>query len=167
MGFVGYLGPWIDFELLGQLASTLPEFVFELVGPVDPSVATQAAVLARHPNVRLTGAIPEAEVPHALATFSVGLIPFLIGPYTRAVNPNKLYEYAAWNLPIVTTPFSPDVTQFRPEVDVCATTADFVHAVRDRANGLGGASTRWIAETHTWQAITERFAHLLERAIDE
>jgi teichuronic acid biosynthesis glycosyltransferase TuaH len=167
VGFVGYLGAWVDFDLLLALANALPDVVFELVGAIDPSVVPRAARLACLPNVRFRGPIPEADVPRALASFSVGLIPFVRGPYTRAVNPNKLYEYAAWNLPIVTTAFSPDVAQFGEHVDVCETTAAFVRAVSERAAGVGRRPTRWIAETHTWTAVAERFAELITRAADE
>ncbi|MGI9148511.1 MAG: glycosyltransferase [Chloroflexota bacterium] len=167
VGFVGYVGPWVDVDLLIALAIALPEVSFDLVGAIDPCVASQVARLAHQPNVRLSGPIPEAEVPHALARFSVGLIPFVKGPYTRAVNPNKLYEYAAWNLPIVSTAFSPDVAQFAKHVDVCETTQEFVQAVKERQAGSGRRSTRWIAETHTWSAVAERFAALITHAADE
>ena len=109
--------------------------------------------------------VPVEELPAVtLAGFSVGLIPFVKGPYTRAVNPNKLYEYAAVNLPIVTTAFSPDVIQFSPHVDVCESTVQFIQAVRERATGMSRRPTRWIAETHTWYAIAERFANLVTQA---
>ena len=120
--------------------------------------------LRRRPNVCIDGPIAEEAVPRTLARFSVGIIPFRLTPLTRAVNPNKLYEYAAFDLPIVATPFSPDLDQFSPSIDLCADPQAFIDTVRAHANrsGVGARSTRWIAESHTWDAIAHHFATLLE-----
>lgn len=161
IGFVGYLGPWVDIGLLAALADALPDRCIELIGPVDPEVRPALEGLQRRPNVRLRAPIAEADVPHAIASFSVGLIPFHKTALTAAVNPNKLYEYAAQDLPIVATDFSADLSPFREAVDICATADDFVRTVRARVERIGVRSTRWIAESHTWQAIAAEFERLL------
>jgi hypothetical protein len=97
-----------------------------------------------------------------LARFGVGIIPFVRSPLTHAVNPNKLYEYAALDLPIVTTAFSPDLDAFASAVDVCPTRSAFIEAVRQRGQGDGLRTTRWIAEAHAWPAIAAQFAALLD-----
>jgi hypothetical protein len=164
VGYVGYIGPWLDFDLLERLADTLPERELHLVGPVDPSVAASVARLSIRPNVRVLGVIPECAVSETIARFAVGLIPFRLSPLTRAVNPNKLYEYAAQNLPIVTTAFSPDLEEFSRSVDICESAESFIAAVRRRANCGDRPDTRWIAESHTWAEIGAEFAGLLESA---
>jgi glycosyltransferase involved in cell wall biosynthesis len=161
LGFVGHLGSWVDFELLARLAAELPLHRLQLVGSVDPGSRREFEAVRAYPNVTYTPAVPYAEVPRVMAGFSVGLIPFRVSSYTRAVNPIKLYEYAALDLPIVSTAFSPDVVQFQSEIDVCSTPEAFISVSRERADGRGRRSTRRIAEAHIWEQIAEAFAVLL------
>ncbi|MBV9171508.1 MAG: hypothetical protein JOZ81_15640 [Chloroflexi bacterium] len=161
IGYLGYIGPWLDLPLIDELAAALPDRPVELTGPVDPSMAAPLSRLSTRANVCIKPAVAENEVGRVLAGLAVGIIPFRESPLTRAVNPNKLYEYAALDLPIVTTAFSPDVVGFDSCVDVCRSTPEFVATVRARCDGIGLRSTRWIAETHTWASIAQRFAALL------
>jgi glycosyltransferase involved in cell wall biosynthesis len=161
LGFLGYLGPWIDFVLLHQVAEALPDVDLVLVGPLDPLQATALSELQRLPNVHYAGAVASQAVSQTLSGFDVGLIPFRITAYTRAVNPLKLYEYAAQDLPIVTTGFSPDVSQFGDCVRVCLTAPDFIKAARNALHDIQPKPVRWIAESHTWPAIAERFLALI------
>jgi glycosyltransferase involved in cell wall biosynthesis len=163
LGFVGHLGPWVDFDLLGRLAAQVPECILALVGSIAPACRGALEALLGYPNVRYTPAIPYADVPEVIAGFSVGLIPFRVSSYTRAVNPIKLYEYAALDLPVVSTAFSPDVAQFQPSIDVCATPEAFVQVSRERAAGHGRRPTRQIAEAHTWEQIACSFQALLSQ----
>lgn len=161
VGFVGHLGPWVDLDLVHRTAAACPEYAVELIGSPAASMGAALDRVGRLPNVRHRPSIPYAAVPSALARFAVGMIPFHASAYTRAVNPIKLYEYAALDLPIVTTAFSPDVRQFEALVDVCATPEAFVRAVRERAAGRRAGSTRPIAEAHTWEHIATTFEALL------
>jgi glycosyltransferase involved in cell wall biosynthesis len=161
VGYLGYIGPWLDFTLLEAAADAIPDCPFELVGPVDPAMAHALDRLCRRANVCWRPPVEEIHVPTVLAGFRVGIIPFVRSALTYAVNPNKLYEYAALDLPIVTTQFSPDLAPFAGAIDICASADAFIHTLRHRAHGHGLRSTRWIAETHTWPAIAARFARLL------
>ena len=162
LGFVGHCGAWVDVELLERLARDLPEQRLEVVGSVAPAVRADCERLLHLPNVHYRPAVPYAAVPDVLAHLSVGLIPFRTSAYARAVNPIKLYEYAAANLPIVSTAFSQDVAQFAPPVDVCATPAEFVRRAGERATAPVQQPTRPIAEAHTWEHIGRALQALLE-----
>lgn len=163
VGFLGYIGPWVDLALLGRLADALPDARMVLVGPVDPAQADALARLERLKNVEYRGAVEAGHAACTIAGFDVGLIPFTCTPYTRAVNPLKLYEYAAQDVPVVSTSFSPDVMRFGDAVSVCASVDEFVQATRD-ALEQGKRPLRWIAEAHTWPALAAQFAQLVENA---
>jgi glycosyltransferase involved in cell wall biosynthesis len=105
------------------------------------------------------------DVPRVLAGFDVGLIPFRRTPLTAGVNPNKLYEYLAAGLPVVATPFSPDV---EADADVVALSGDapgFVAACERFISQRGDATARVrmearasaIASAHDWDLIAKEF----------
>jgi glycosyltransferase involved in cell wall biosynthesis len=166
VGFVGHFGPWVDLELLDQVAEAMPQARVVLAGNVDPAVRATFAGLLRRANVEYRGFVAHNRVPAIIAEFDVGLIPFRASSYTRAVNPVKLYEYAAHNVPVVSTAFSPDIVTFRGYVDVCDRSSDFVKAVCQRSRLGHDVDIRWIAKEHTWQALSHQLVMHVARSSD-
>lgn len=99
--FSGYLGPWVDRELLRALARSTPSWNFILVGARHPGYGDEFGGM---PNVHLHDAIPHHELPSVLRHVDAGIIPFRQGDrVVRAADPIKTYEYAACGLPILAT----------------------------------------------------------------
>ena len=165
IGYLGAIAPWFDFELMTALVQARAAWEFVLVGPVLPGAGPALERLAALPNVELKGAVAHDEVPRVLAGFDVGLIPFRRNPLTAGVNPNKLYEYLAAGLPVVSTPFSEDVV---PEPDLVALADDatgfasacerMLSARRDAsASDRLTARAGEIAAQHDWNRIAREF----------
>jgi glycosyltransferase involved in cell wall biosynthesis len=173
VGYVGAVAPWFDFELVTAMARAHPTWQFVMVGPVLGGVAQQVEGLARLPNVVLGDAIPHDAVPGVLARFTVGMIPFRRNALTAGVNPNKLYEYLAAGLPVVATPFSPDVDAvdgviaLASDADAFATACEaLTRARRDPARAAAMQSgAAEIARAHDWDAIAASFwTHVAQAA---
>ena len=99
-GYVGTVGPWFDWALVDEMARSLPDTRFEIVGPVmTPPAAPLPA------NVHLAGECAQRDVPNRLLGFTAGLIPFRANALTEAVDPIKYYEYRAAGLPVLCTTF--------------------------------------------------------------
>ena len=99
-GYVGTIGAWFDWALLGEMARKLLAVRFDLVGPV--MTPTPRGLPA---NVRLCGECASEDVPGTLRGFTAGLIPFKVNRLTAAVDPIKYYEYRAAGLPVISTRF--------------------------------------------------------------
>lgn len=95
--YVGTVGEWFDAALLSQVAKSLPEVEFAIVGPVRRNVNQ----LKAQPNVTFYGHVPYESVPTIMKSSNVGIIPFQINKLTEAVCPIKLFEYFACGLPVV------------------------------------------------------------------
>jgi glycosyltransferase involved in cell wall biosynthesis len=121
--------------------------------------------LAALPNVRVEPAVAHDEVPRVLSGFDVGLIPFRLTALTAAVNPNKLYEYLAAGLPVVSTPFSPDVEADAAAVALAGTppasspraSASFRCATIRRSARAWESRASEIATAHDWNTLAKEF----------
>ncbi|HET6463327.1 MAG TPA: glycosyltransferase, partial [Candidatus Krumholzibacteria bacterium] len=143
--------------------SARPQWEFVLVGPVLAGAEPALARLAALPNVTVEPAVAHDDVPRVLAGFDVGLIPFKLNPLTAGVNPNKLYEYLAAGVPVVSTPFSPDVEADADAVTRAPDATGFVAAC-DRYLALPAeararmhARASAIAAAHDWDRIAQEF----------
>jgi glycosyltransferase involved in cell wall biosynthesis len=160
LGYVGSLHSWLDVPLVAALARACPEARVVLVGPAHPETAAALARAAReNANLHWTGPKPYDQVPGIVRAFRVGLIPFRRTPLTEAVNPVKLYEYAAAGVPCVATRFTDEVDAWDGAARVAETPEEFVAEARalltsppDRAGLLA------FARRHDWDAIARRFA---------
>ena len=167
LGYVGSLHSWFDVPLVLALARALPGARVVLVGPAHPSTAqeiTRACAIA--PNLFWIGPRPYARIPSIVRAFRVGLIPFRRTPLTEAVNPVKLYEYAAAGVPCVATRFTDEVSEWRAAARVAETQESFIEATRALlAEAPDPAPLLAFARRHDWDEIAREFvAFCLEDA---
>lgn len=100
LGYVGTLGRWFDWDLVIALARANPANRIRLIGPL---FTPTSCVLPD--NIELLPDCSHADAIAAMATFSVGLIPFKLNRLTASVDPIKFYEYRALGLPVISTRF--------------------------------------------------------------
>ncbi len=167
LGYVGSLHSWFDIPLVASLARSRPEARVVLVGPAHPSTREELErAMAVTPNLFWLGPKPYAQVPSIVRAFRVGLIPFRRTPLTEAVNPVKLYEYAAAGVPCVTTRFTDEVRAWGDAARVADTEAEFIAAAGAlAAEPADPAPLVAFARLHDWDEIAKRFvAFCLEGA---
>lgn len=100
IGFYGALAPWIDFELINNVAEKHQDWEFVLLG-IDYNGA--AVDLADHKNIHHLGAKDYQDLPNYAKYFDCAIIPFRQGEIAKATSPVKLFEYMAAGLPTVCT----------------------------------------------------------------
>lgn len=102
---VGYFGhltdAWFDWKLVFDLAARHDDVRFEIIGYGEPQwVRDQARSLD---NLVLVGKVHPSELNTHVRHWSVGIIPFVEGSLSRAVDPIKIYEYIYFGLPVFVT----------------------------------------------------------------
>lgn len=100
IGFYGALAPWIDYDLLNNVAKKHPEWEFVYIG-ID--YGGQKAPLNKLKNVTRFGAREYSQLPYYAKDFHCAIIPFKQGEIAKATSPVKLFEYMAAGLPTVCT----------------------------------------------------------------
>ncbi len=169
--YVGSINKRLDFAILEALLTALPDDAgLVCIGRVYDAVRADVEKLADRyaDRVLFTGLVPYDKLPEYLSHTLVGIAPFVLDERTRAINPNKLYMYAAMEQNIVTTPFSDEVTQYGALIHVTADADEFAartiealgdderrRAVRDR-----------IAVPNSWDERAGAFAGIISRLAD-
>ncbi len=106
LGYTGTLhAERVNVDMILNLARGLQKGTVALVGPSLLDAPT-TKLLEAEPNIRLTGAVPFAEMPRVMNAFDVCIVPHVVSAFTESLSPLKLYEYLASGLPTVSTPIS-------------------------------------------------------------
>ena len=162
IGFAGAVSECCDLGLIRAVAEAHPGGSVVLVGPITGP--TDGLDL---PNIHILGARPYRDLPAYVQRFDVGLIPYLLNEWTRAVDPLKLLEYLAAGVPVVSTAL-PEAYKYEEVVTIA----------RDRAAFLGGVSSalavdptrrdrgRAVARSNTWADRARTFLDILDAIVE-
>lgn len=164
---LGYLGKptFLDLGLLEKIASTFPHPVV-LAGPFPDETRARLAPLLARGNVHYFGELPYDQVPGFLSGLDVGLIPNRTGDrFVERLNPNKLYQYLAAGLPVVSTPME-GMTGSAAGLFFAPDHESFLASVARALEGpVDKERLRDLAKGHDWDALADRMDRvLLEQA---
>jgi glycosyltransferase involved in cell wall biosynthesis len=118
-------GVQVFLEALARVARQRPLRGLVLgEGEYLPTLRRLAATLGLDETVALPGWVPPTDAAHRIAAATVGVVPILRDGYMETASPNKLFEYAALEVPIIAsdTPgmrayFSDEAVAFVPPGD--------------------------------------------------
>lgn len=166
IGYLGLLSHFLDFDTLEALRQGRRGGTLVLIGPGTPQTDAAVQRLAAREGVAVLGPKPYEEVPAYLQGLDVGLIPFRASdPFVQGINPNKVYQYLAAGVPVVTTP----VLDLEPAPPHLAFATDSVSMQAAVANALDSrpdaAACRALARPYDWSALAARMVLEMERRL--
>ncbi len=124
VGYIGHLTPsWFDWPWVIAAARALPHIDFEIIGHGAPEG------LPFVENLKILGPKTHDEFLDICRTWKVGLIPFKPSRLTKAVDPNKLFEYLAVGLSVVSSDMG-SVNE-SPVTYVYKTKEDLIKKIKD------------------------------------
>lgn len=163
VGYVGLLSHFLDFELLEAVRRNRRGGTVVLIGPGSPATDRAVAEFGRREGVAVLGPRPYGEVPAYMQALDAGIIPFRADdPFVRGINPNKVYQYLAAGLPVITTPVL-DLRESAPDLLFATTTDDMIRALALALDAPADAARRRaLARPHDWDALAARMVHEIE-----
>ena len=170
VAYVGSVNRRVDFRILETLAATAVDagnVGIVCIGRIYDAVRSEVEALAERyrDHILFTGLVPYDELPTYLSHASVGIAPFVLNERTQAINPNKLYMYAAMEQNIVSTPFSADIKEHGDLIFTADDPDSFARAVKE---ALGDEERRRavrdrIAVPNSWDEKAKVFCELLSQ----
>ncbi len=147
------LGWDVDYELLGYVADSHPEWSIVLIGLVRSSGEKGVDYVTRRPNGFCLGYKPQPHLPAYLKYCDVGLMPYRIVGSIVDGYPLKMHEYLAAGLPVVSTP-QPAVLPFSEVVAIAENADKFVNLIEEElmTNSPHKIATRVaVASENSWE----------------
>ena len=161
VGYVGAVAEWMDFGLIELLLRSFPAVSFVFVGPILPDGQALKGLALDYDNIVLIGEKKHDELPFFIRQFDVCIIPFLLNRITHAVSPVKLFEYAAFGKPIITTAMR-ECIQYK-SVNSPESHSEFVMTLKrilDEESAICSDDVYQLAQDNTWE---KRVDVLLDR----
>lgn len=163
VGFIGSLDPRFDIDTVEYAVSKLQDFDFEFTG--DMRNETLKSRLRKFSNVKFFDPIKPNDVPELLATYDVGIIPYIVNEVNKNIYPLKINEYLAVGVPVVMNAFA-DLPEFSGLVSVATDRDDFVRKLIAETEDDSGQLIRKridFASGNSWDARAESFGNIIEK----
>ncbi len=164
---LGYAGAmdWLDITLVAKLARKWSDCSIVLLGPAyEHGWWKKQQAINTLPNVHYFGKIEYNELPSWLQRFDLALMPLLGNELKEVSHPNKLYEYSAAGLPVLSMNYCSAVERARDVVHVAATQEEFIRMVPEALADGRREARQAFAVKHSWDALAATMAGELERA---
>ncbi|WP_076792992.1 glycosyltransferase [Chlorobium sp. KB01] len=153
---LGYAGAmdWLDTTLVEETAKAWPEYSLVLLGPAyEQNWWKRQEQLNTLSNVHYFGRIDYGELPARVQHFDLALMPLLSNRLKEVSHPNKLYEYTAAGVPVLSMNYCSAVDQAREVVYVADTRDAFVRMVPEALADRRREARQSFARRHSWDAI--------------
>ena len=120
-----------DYSLLDFITMNGPDINFEIAGKLDyaESKIFWDKIFLRT-NVKYLGNIPFEELPGIIAGWDVGLVTEKMDEYATYMHHNKVYQYLALGIPVVSLKIHEDYTMLHPYVRMAEDYTQYIKDIR-------------------------------------
>lgn len=170
IGFVGGINYRLDYPLLFQLVSRMPDARFAFVGPIqyglvsdERGLAEKIARLFSFSNVTHISEVPKDTIYSYMRTFNVGIIPYDISlPFNRFSFPMKSMEYISAGLPVVSNAIS-SLLPFADNIRIAYGVTGWVTALHGAYQHKKSIQKKrmTVIRTHTWEEKVDAISAIL------
>jgi len=162
--YIGALHEWFNVDLMYKAATSLPKYSFVIIGPVERDLSP----LEKLNNVFILGKKPHKRIAQFLFNADVGIIPFDTVKHkelVESINPLKLYEYFACDLPVVSMNWH-QLEALESPAFLCETTEEFIEAIQQADKVNDKTAIKTFAESADWNKRVTHVLESLNRTVD-
>ncbi|MCX6179945.1 MAG: glycosyltransferase [Chlorobiales bacterium] len=164
LGYVGAMD-WLDTALVAATARAWPEYSVLLIGPAyEREWWKKQKDLNTIPNVHYVGKVDYAELPAWVQRFDLALMPLLSNKLKGVSHPNKLYEYNAAGVPVLSMNYCSAVEKARDVVYVALSPEAFVSMVPEALADRRKEARQAFARQHSWDVLAATLVQELQSA---
>lgn len=162
VGYVGSLDNRFDIDTMEYVIQKLNHIKFEFTGNIrNKAIKTR---LEKFKNVAFNPPIVANKVPELLASFDLGIIPYIMNEQNKNIYPLKINEYLAIGLPVVINAFA-DLPDFKNIIHMANTPdaflKDILIAIKNDATHLMQERVNF-AKKQSWEHKARAFGYVLE-----
>jgi len=164
---LGYAGAmdWIDTSLIAATARAWPNCSIVLLGPAyEQEWWKKQESINTLQNVHYFGKIDYEALPAWVQRFDLALMPLLSNKLKKASHPNKLYEYTATGVPVLTMNYCSAVERARDVVHIAMSQEDFVRLVPQALADKRREARQAFARQHSWDSLAAAMEQELRNA---
>ncbi|WP_321345481.1 glycosyltransferase [uncultured Draconibacterium sp.] len=166
VGYIGSLDHRFDINTVEFAVKNMPDTLYHFTGNLRNQEIKQR--LDKFDNVEFFGSVKPNDVPALLATYDVGIIPYLVNDINKNIYPLKINEYMAVGVPVVMTPFA-DLKDFSGMVSVAENNETFVKTlITELEKDSRSAINKRIefAKSNSWDIKAEEFGEILNKLLE-
>lgn len=162
---IGYAGTidYIDTSLLSLIAEKYKDFSIVLIGPeIRGTFIVNFIEKKKYSNIYYLGKIDYEDLPGFVQNFDVAIIPFRKDEISKSLNPNKLYEYLAAGLPVVTMDYSAKFRELNNVIYVARDREEFVEMIRKALRDEKVEERSETAKGYDWNMKTKQLIEIIQ-----
>lgn len=178
-GYVGHLYEGRGIDIIAEVAKSLTDIEFHVVGGTPEDIKHWANKLAELPNIHFYGHVPHSKTVLFLKNFDVLLAPYQrkvtglgnVGDTVQWMSPLKIFEYMSTSLPIICSdiPVLHEVLEHKRNAFLCEPdnpdkwieTILYIIANPEEAKKVGQKGHSEFISHYTWQKRAEYIIALL------
>jgi len=173
LGFVGFLGEWIDLQTVLETIKILQDQVkIKLIVVGNGSKFARFKELSKNcggqENVIFTGDVPYSEVPEYISYMDICLLPFDV--VSQGALPLKLFEYMACEKPVISSPLFGvknavgDMIIYASNPDELKQSILKLYHDEELRIELGKRGRGFVKQNFSWDKICRKFEEVLIEA---
>ena len=160
--YIGSIDTRLDYKLLQNVISDLPNMKFIFIGNVKRQVVNIFNKIRSYKNVNYLSSINYSDIGKYLNYADVCIIPFQKNELSRYILPNKLFEYSLMKKPIIMTDFNIDLKNLNENFIIASSHFEFSKLIIDQIkNPQKLEELKLFAKNYEWSKISSEFRNFI------
>ena len=160
--YIGSIDTRLDYKLLQNVISDLPNMKFIFIGNVKRQVVNIFNKIRSYKNVNYLSSINYYDIGKYLNYADVCIIPFQKNELSQYILPNKLFEYSLMKKPIIMTDFNKDLKNLNENFIIASSHFEFSKLIIDQIkNPQKLEELKLFAKNYEWSKISSEFRNFI------